>query len=65
MTNVGADTGEFVEVADLEGTSITPYKVYYYNGDGGGVITNKALTTGTCVNGICLHICECWVAEWT
>jgi hypothetical protein len=51
--NVGADTGEFVEVAYLEGTSIAPYKVYHYNGDGGGVITNKALTAGTCVNGIC------------
>jgi hypothetical protein len=51
--NAGGDTGEFVEVAYVDGTDITPYEVYHYNGSGGGVIKTATLAAGTCSNGLC------------
>jgi hypothetical protein len=51
---------EFIEVAYTEGTDISSFKVYHYNGSNGGVILSRdqlsAAPAGTCSNRLCFTI---------
>ena len=42
--NVGTDVGEFVEIAGPVGTDLSGWKVYAYNGSGGGTYANISLS---------------------
>jgi hypothetical protein len=42
--NTGADTGEFVEVAGLAGTDLAGWRLVLYNGNGGALYDDRALS---------------------